>query len=189
MIILASTSPRRKQLLETFGLEFKIVASEVDEDLDPTYKPKQKAELLSLQKAEAVAQKFTDVIVIGADTVVALGETSFGKPKDVDDAKKILQTLSGKTHVVITGFTIIDTKSKKKVTKSVETKVWFRKVTDSEIDNYIEKAKPFDKAGSYALQDLGALFIEKVEGDYLGAVGLPLFALAKELKNFGVTIL
>lgn len=189
MIILASTSPRRKQLLNTLRLEFRVVASDVDENISSSYTPKQKAELLSLQKAESVAKKVTNAIIIGADTVVALGGESFGKPKDEDDARTILQRLSGKQHVVITGITIIDTKHNKKITKSIETKVWFRKVTINEINNYIAREKPFDKAGSYALQDLGAIFIEKIEGDYLGAVGLPLFTLAKELKKFGITVL
>lgn len=189
MIILASTSPRRKHLLKKLGVPFTIVASDFDEKFNPRFGPKKQAEFLSLQKAEIVAKRLKEGIVIGADTVVALENEIFGKPKDEKEAKTILKKLSGKMHLIVTGITIIDAKSKKRVTKSIETKVWFRHLTSSEISNYIQREKPFDKAGAYAMQDLGSIFIKKIEGDYFGAVGLPLFALAKELKKFGITVL
>lgn len=188
-IILASASPRRKQLLKQLDLEFKIIPSEIEEKLNPRFQPRKQVEVLSEQKAQEVAAKQKDAIVIGVDTMVAYKNEVIGKPKDEKDAKFILKRLSGKKHTVVTAFTIIDTKAKKSVTKSVETNIWFRKITEAEIRSYIKKEKPFDKAGAYGMQSLGAVFVEKVEGDFLGAVGLPLFTLAKELKKFGVNVL
>lgn len=188
-IILASASPRRKQLLKQLGLEFEVVASNVEEVFNPRLKPRHQVEELALQKAQAVAGNYEDAIIIGADTLVALGEELIGKPKDTNDAKRMLKKLRGRQHTVVTGFVLIDTANKRTIIKSVETKVWFRKLSPAEISSYVEKEKPMDKAGAYAIQDLGILFIEKIEGDYFGAVGLPLFTLAKELKKLGVEIL
>lgn len=188
-IILASTSPRRKQLLKQLGIEFEVVPSEVVEKFNPRLKPRHQVEELALQKAESVAAKYEDAIIIGADTVVALGDEVIGKPTDENDAKRMLKKLRGRQHSIVTGFVLIDTAAKRTLIKSVETKVWFRKLTPKEIANYIEKEKPFDKAGAYAIQDLGALFVEKIEGDYFGAVGLPLYTLAKELNKLGIEIL
>jgi len=188
-IILASTSPRRKRLLKQLGLDFTIVPSHVIEIMNPRFQPQRQAEELSLQKAQAVADKFDDAIIIGSDTLIAFGDEVIGKPKDEKQAKMLLKKFSGHTHKIITGLTIIDTAQKKTITKSVETTVTFRTLYPNEIASYIQKAKPFDKAGAYALQDLGAVFIEKIEGDYFSAVGLPLFLLAKELKKLGVDVL
>jgi septum formation protein len=188
-IILASTSPRRKQLLEILGLDFTVVPSEVEEILDPQLNPRQQVEALSKQKAEAVAQKYSDAIIIGADTMVALGNEVLGKPKDPQDARRMLKLLRGKMHTIVTGFTLIDVKAQRTIVKSVETKVWFRKIEPAEIHAYIEKEKPFDRAGSYSIQDMGSLFVDKIEGDYYGAVGLPLYTLAKELKKLDVSVL
>ena len=187
-IILASTSPRRKRLLKQLGLDFTIVPSHVIEIMNPRFQPQRQAEELSLQKAQAVADKFDDAIIIGSDTLIAFGDEVIGKPKDEKQAKMLLKKFSGHTHKIITGLTIIDTAQKKTITKSVETTVTFRTLYPNEIASYIQKAKPFDKAGAYALQDLGAVFIEKIEGDYFSAVGLPLFLLAKELKKLGVDV-
>lgn len=188
-IILASASPRRKQLLKQLGLEFKVIPSEIEEKLNPRWQPRKQVESLAEQKAQDVAAKQKNAIVIGVDTMVSYNNEVIGKPKDEKDAKFILKRLSGKKQTVITAFTIIDTLAKKSVTKSVETDVWFRKISESEIRSYVAKDKPFDKAGAYGMQSLGAVFVEKVEGDFLSAVGLPLFALAKELKKFGVNVL
>lgn len=188
-IILASTSPRRRQLLKQLGLEFEVVGSEVEEKLNPRLKPRHQVEELALQKAEAVASKFDDAIVIGADTLVALGDEILGKPKDKNDAKRMLKKLRGRQHSIVTGFVLIDTAAKRTIIKSVETKVWFRKIPPQEIAAYIEKDKPLDKAGAYALQDRAAIFVEKIEGDYFGGVGLPLYTFAKELKKLGVDVL
>lgn len=188
MIILASTSPRRKQLLEQMGLEFTVVPSNVEEILNPALSPRQQVEALSRQKAEAVAKQYSDAIIIGADSMVALGDEVFGKPKDAQDARRMLKLLRGKMHRIATGFTLIDVAANRTIIKSVETNVWFRKIDPAEISSYIEKEKPFDKAGAYGIQDRGSLFVEKIEGDYFGAVGLPVFTLAKELKKLGVDV-
>jgi septum formation protein len=188
-IILASISPRRKQLLKQLGLEFEVVPSDVEEVFNPRLKPRHQVEELALQKAQAIAGQFDDAIIIGADTIVALGDEIIGKPKDSNDAKRMLKKLRGRQHTVVTGFVLIDTANNRTLIKSVETKVWFRKLSPQEISVYVEKEKPFDKAGAYAIQDLGVLFVEKIEGDYFGAVGLPLFTLAKELKKLGVDVL
>jgi len=186
-IILASASPRRKQLLKQLGLEFAISPSKIEEKLNPRLKPRTQAEVLSLQKAEEVHSKNPDSLIISADTIVVLNEEILGKPKDEKDAKRMLKRLSGKTHRVVTGFTILG--HKKKVVRSVETKVTFKKLNDKEVAKYILNEKPFDNAGSYRIQDLGAIFVEKIEGDYFNIVGLPLSTLARELKRFGVKIL
>jgi septum formation protein len=188
-IILASSSPRRRELLEMLGLKFKVIKSNVDEKLNPRLKPLSQAEDLSRQKAEAIARKYDDAIVIGADTFVVVDNEIIGKPKDAIDALRILSKLNGKIHTVITGFTIIDTATNKSITKSVTTKLFMRRLSKQEIASYIKKEHVYDKAGSYAINGIGAIFFEKIEGDYFSVVGLPLFLLAQELKRFGVGVL
>lgn len=190
-LILASASPRRKQLLKQIGLDFDIIVSNVDEKLNPRLKPLSQVEQLSLQKAEAVAAmpQAKGAVVLAADSMVFVGDEIMGKPKDEKEAKRMLRKLSGRQHSIVTGFTIIDTETKKKVTKSVEIKVWFRKIYPQEIRAFLAKDKPFDKAGAYGIQETAAIFVEKIEGDYPGAVGLPLFLVAKELPKFGIPIL
>lgn len=190
-IILASSSPRRKQLLKQLGLDFEVIVSDIDEKLNPRLKPRKQVEVLSQQKAESVAARkiAMGAIVIGADSMVWVGDEIMGKPKDERDARRMLKKLSGTMHRVVTGFTLIDTNSKKSVTKSIETNVWFRKITPVEIKAFLKKDKPFDKAGAYAIQETAAIFIEKIEGDYPGAIGLPLFDLARELKKLGIKVL
>lgn len=188
-LILASQSPRRKQLLEQIGLKFEVYPSNIEEFLDPLLSPREQVEALSIQKAITVAQKFADAIILSADTMVSFEGTLFGKPKDAKDAYTMLKKLSGNMHSVVTGFTIVDTKSAKKVTGSTETKLWFRTITNQEINNFITKEKPYDKAGAYAIHELGTIFVEKIEGDFFGAVGLSVFLVAQELKKFGVKVL
>ena len=188
-IILASGSPRRKMLLEQIGLNFEIDQSNYEEDMTLDMDPRELAKFLSLGKAKDVAQKHKDSIIISADTIVALDGEVFGKPKIAEKAKLMLQKFSGKPHSVITGFTIIDTETGKEVSKSVETKVFFKNISEKEIDAYIATNEPLDKGGGYAIQGLAALFIEKIEGDYFNIVGLPLSPLTDELKNFGINIL
>ena len=188
-IILASGSPRRKELLKQIGLSFEADASNYKEDMSLDMAPGKLAEFLSAGKAKEVALRHPDAIVIAADTFIALGREILGKPKSQEDAKLRLRSLSGKTHAVITGFTIIDTKSGKEVSKFVETKVHFRRISDGEIDAYLALENVMDKAGAYAIQGLAALFITKIEGDYFNIMGLPLPTLGAELKKFGVDVL
>lgn len=176
-------------MLKQLGIDFIAVSSEVEEKLNPRLKPRRQAEVLSIEKAEAVAANYPDAIIIAADTLVGHEDQIFIKPKDSKDARRMLKRLSGKTHSIFTGMTIIDTKTKRKVTKSIETLITFKKLSPQEIAAYVKEKEPHDKAGAYAIQGLGAVFVEKIEGDYLGAVGLPLFTLAKELKKFGVNVL
>ena len=188
-IILAFSSPRRKELLASIGLKFKVKPSYIEEKLNPRLGPKAQAESLSLQKATIVASKYEDVIVISADTIVVLGSEIIGKPNDAQEAKRFLRKLHGTRHSVITGFTIIDSESGKTITKSVKTNIYMRKLSDKEIETYIKKENVFDKAGAYAIQGIGSIFFEKIEGDYSNVVGLPIYAVAQELKKFGVFIL
>jgi septum formation protein len=190
-LILASASPRRKQLLKQIGLEFEVLASNVEEKLNPRLKSLHQVEALSLQKAEATAamKEAKGALVLAADTMVAIGDEILGKPKDEKDAKRMLRKLSGSVHTIVTGFTLLDTTTGKHVTRSVESKVWFKSLSAQEISAYVKTKEPMDKAGAYAIQEIGAIFIEKIEGDFLGAVGLPVFALAKELKKFGIQVL
>lgn len=188
-IILASSSPRRKELLSMLGLQFRVVKSGVDEKLNPRLGPRAQAEALSKQKAQVVAEKYDDAIVIAADTLVVIDNEILGKPKDQADAQRMLKKINGKNQEVVTGFTVIDTKLNKSVTKSVSSKLFMRKVTVSEIDAYIKRETLSDKAGSYAINGIGAIFFERIDGDYYNIVGLPVFALSQELKRMGIKVL
>jgi len=180
-IILASLSPRRKELLEKTGIKFKVVGSKIKEYLDTKLEPNKLAEKLSLEKAKAVQNKYKDTIIISADTIVSCEGKIFGKPTDKKDAEKMLKYLSGKTHYIITGFTII--KGEKIITKSEKTKITMRKITEEEIDSYLKTKEPFDKAGAYAIQGKAKKFIEKVEGDLSNAIGLPIDKILNDLKT------
>ncbi len=188
-IILASSSPRRKDLLLQIGLKFEIDPSNYQEDMTLKMNPKKLAEYLSLGKVKNVAQRHKDSIIIAADTFCVLDKEVLGKPRTKENAKIMLQKLSGKVHSVITGFTIIDTETNKQVSKSIETKVYFKPISNKEIDAYIASGGPLEFAGAYAIQHLGGLFVEKIEGDYFNIVGLPILPLTVELKKFGINIL
>lgn len=188
-IILASASPRRRQLLKQLGLQFEVIPSDLEEKFNPRLGPRNQVELLAKQKAEAVASKFENAIIIAADTLVVLGNEIIGKPKDKNEAKRMLKKLRGREHSVVTGFVLIDTATSRMIIKSVETRVWFKKFSISEMHAYIKTGEPFDKAGGYGNMGLGTLFVEKIEGDYSGSIGLPLFILGKELRKLGVEIL
>ncbi|MFH1780594.1 MAG: Maf family protein [Candidatus Nealsonbacteria bacterium] len=189
-IILASASPRRKELLEKLQIPFIVEVSDYQEDMNLKLKPLELAKALSAGKAEAVTEKHKgeEVIVIGADTFVVVDNKIFGKPYTPGKAKEMIKEMSGRAHFVITGFTIIDAKSGKKISKAVESKVYFRKLTDEEIDTYVITGEPLDKAGAYAIEAIGSVLIEKIEGDYTNIVGLPLPTLIEELKKFGIKL-
>ena len=188
-IILASASPRRRELLEKIGLRFKVEPSNYEEDIHSRLEPHKLAQKVSLEKAEAVASKHKNTIVIAADTFVVFGGQILGKPHTEKEAREMLEAISGKSHSVITGFSIIDTCKNKALSKSVETKIYIRRLTSAEIDAYVKSKEPLDKAGAYAIQGLGAVFVEKIEGDYFNVIGLPLSALTEALKEFGINIL
>ena len=185
-IILASSSPRRKELLEQIGLRFEVEPSDYEEDIVPGSEPHEMARKLSLGKARAAARKHRNAIIIAADTFVVFGDRILGKPRTDAEAREMLRALNGQAHSVITGFTVLDTESGKVVSRSVETRVHMRKLTLKEIDSYVRTKEPLGKAGGYAIQGLGAVLIERIEGDYSNVVGLPLSALAESLREFGV---
>ena len=188
-IILASASPRRKELLEQINLKFKVEPSDYDEHINTDLEPHDMAQSLSLGKARTVARNHDNALIIAADTFIVFEGNLFGKPHTKAEAKGMLEMINGGVHSVITGFTIIDSENSKTLTTSVETKVYLKKLTKEEIDAYVESGEPLDKAGAYAIQGLGAVIVKNIDGDYSNVVGLPLSALAESLKEFGVHIL
>jgi septum formation protein len=188
-IVLASSSPRRKELLRLIGLKFRVDPAEYEERMDLNMPPHRLARHLSLEKAKSVAARYNDAIIIAADTFILFRGSLMGKPHTAQEAKRMLEMLNGKTHSVITGYTVIDTKTGKKISKSIETKVCFRRLTAEEIASYARTGEPLDKAGGYAIQGLGATLIKEIDGDYFNVIGLPLSSLAAVLKTFGVAVL
>ncbi|NUM25360.1 MAG: septum formation inhibitor Maf [Candidatus Buchananbacteria bacterium] len=187
-IILASTSPRRKQLLTEAGLVFEIAESNYEEDLTLPLKPEDLALELSRGKAQAVAKLYPDAIIIAADTMVVYENQILGKPHTATTAKAMLSMLNGRKNLVITGFTVIDTKTNRIVSKAVTSTVYFKQLTPKQIAEYVATGEPLDKAGAYAVQGHGSALIEKIEGDRLNIVGLPMNDLLSVLKDFGVVV-
>ena len=188
-IILASASPRRKEILGKTGLKFSVDAGDYKEDMDLALKPRQLARFLSSEKARAVAVKYASALVIAADTFIVFQGSLLGKPHTREEARRMLTLLNGRQHSVLTGFTVIDTRTGKKLSRSVETKVFFKKMTGQEIESYVKTGEPLDKAGAYAIQGLGAVLVKKIEGDYFNVMGLPLRSLTGVLRKFGVSVL
>lgn len=188
-IILASASQRRKELLALTGLKFKVEPGDYKEDMNLKLSPHELARFLSLEKAKSVAGKYDNAIIIAADTFVIIREQILGKPHTGEEARRMLLLLEGRVHSVITGFTVLDTDTGKKLSRSVETKVTFKKLTGLEIDAYIKTKEPLDKAGAYAIQGLGSVLVKRIDGDYFNVIGLPLCALSESLKDFGIQIL
>jgi septum formation protein len=187
-IVLASASPRRKELLEQIGLRFEVDPSNCDEEIAAGSEPHEAARELSQEKAKAAARKHPDSLIIAADTLVVLRGRAFGKPHTNAQAREMLRTLNGRTHSVITGFTILDAETGKVLSRSVETRVHMRKLMLKEIDGYVRMKEPLDKAGGYAIQGRGVVLVDRIEGDYSNVVGLPLSALAESLREFGVKV-
>lgn len=188
-IILASNSPRRREILGKY-IDFEAVTAEVSEDNDFYKSPETLVMALAFEKANSVAAKYEDAIVIGADTVVEIEGEILGKPKSREDAKRMMEKLRGKTHKVITGFSIIDLSSDKKYMDYEVTEVVFKDLSDDEIEAYLNKAEYMDKAGAYGIQEEAALFVEKIEGDYLNIVGFPISKIYTVLKdNFNLSLL
>ncbi|PEI96602.1 septum formation inhibitor Maf [Bacillus pseudomycoides] len=181
-LILASGSPRRKELLELAGVPFEIVVSEIEETIGAYSSPADIVMSLALQKASAIVEHHEDSMVLGADTIVTYESRILGKPKDEAEAKEILQLLSGKTHEVYTGVALIS--KEKTVTFYERTEVTFWELTEEEIDAYIATKEPLDKAGSYGIQGKGSIFVQHIQGDYYSVVGLPIARLVRELKQF-----
>lgn len=187
-IILASASPRRRELLEQGGIPFTVIPSQAEEKIT-TEQPGQAVEELSYLKCSDIYEKsLGDVLVIGADTVVASEGKILGKPSSQKDAVKMLQSLQGREHEVYTGVTIMarEGNENRKKTFHEKTKVVFYPMSDEEIRSYVNTGEPMDKAGAYGIQGKSAVFIKEISGDYNNVVGLPLARLYQELKNMGI---
>jgi septum formation protein len=187
-IILASASPRRKELLEKIGLKFTVDPSDCWEDNNAGLEAHELVRRISVSKANAVAARHQDAIIIAADTIGMIGDKIMGKPHTEKEAAKMLREISGKTHLVITGFTVLDTITKQQITRTVDTTVHIKLLTGEEIAAYVKTGEPLDKAGAYAIQGKGAVIVDKIEGDYYNVMGLPLSALVETLKEFGINI-
>ena len=186
-IILASTSPRRKQLLKQFGVEFDIIQPEFDEKFENKDFTFEKIENVSLNKAKSIEDKITDnSVIISADTVVVFENKILLKPKDRQDAFNMLKNLSGKEHFVVTGYTLLQPKTKKQVTNHVKSIVSFASLSDEQINDYIDNYKPLDKAGAYGLQELPDYFGAKTKGSINNVIGLPVEEILEDLKNFNL---
>lgn len=191
LFVLASKSPRRKELLKNMGIRAEIIPANVDESALSTLPPEKMVAQLALLKASDVARSFSgNTYVVGADTVVVSDGKIFGKPCDISAARRMLSALSGKTHSVYTGYCVICCKDGSAVSKFEKTDVTFRALSEREIDAYIKTREPMDKAGAYGIQEKGSMFIEKINGDYFNVVGLPVCALSKLLhEEFGIDVL
>ncbi len=187
-LILASASPRRKELLTRMGLEFTVRTASHDESMDPEKAPQEEVKRVSALKAKAVkALCKEDALIIAADTIVVLGDAVMGKPATEEEAYTMLKSLSGREHRVITGLSVMQ--AEKEETVSVTTDIRFRELRDEEIYAYVRSGEPMDKAGAYGIQGLGGLFVESLRGDYYNVMGLPICTLAQILRRFGVKIL
>ena len=186
-IILASQSPRRKELLERMGIrEFEVIPAQGEEEVlkTRTLTPEQLVEQLSRQKCAEVAAAHPGALVIAADTMVAVNNRVLGKPRSEEDAARMLAALSGRLHMVYTGVTV--SRGSKTVTAHEMTSVRFRTLTQADIIRYIATGEPMDKAGAYGIQGYGAMLVESISGDYYNVMGLPVCRLAKMLARFGV---
>jgi len=186
-IVLASKSPRRRELLELLGLSFTVCTADIDETIDAAKPITDEIVRLSREKAQAVASMVEgDDVIISADTVVVLGNTVMGKPKDSAEAREMLLALSDNTHSVITAVTVMC--GDKIRTEAVTTKIVFRGLTEQEIDAYVASKSPLDKAGAYGIQEKAAAFVKEIHGDYFSVVGLPVCTLVELLRDFGINI-
>lgn len=183
-IVLASGSPRRREILEGLGLPFRVTVSGAEENIDPGTPPYLAVERLSLLKAaDAAKGQPENALVIGADTVVVLDGEILTKPVDEEDAARMLARLSGRQHSVLTGISVMRRRDGKAVSVFEETKVCFRTLSEEEIMRYVSTGEPLDKAGAYGIQGRGSLLVERIEGDYFNVVGLPVCRLARLLAE------
>jgi len=187
-IILASSSPRRREFLKQLGIPFKIVAPRIEEQPEKGEEPGHFAWRLAVDKALNVASRVpTQTIIIAADTIVVLGKKILGKPKDAADAKRMLKMLSGREHEVLTGVCVMSGKKKRSFVSSTD--VVFKKLTTQEIDFYVDSREPMDKAGAYAIQGIGSFLVREIRGSYTNVVGLPVAELMDVLeKGFRVPL-
>jgi septum formation protein len=183
-VVLASASPRRRQLLDLIGIAHEVRPANIDETMRPRENPRRHAERLAREKATAVAKRDPDLITIAADTIVVVNRKVLGKPKDTDDAARMLALLSGREHMVTTAVAV--SRGKKLRSAVEEVRVKFRRLRDDEIEAYIATGEPMDKAGAYGIQGYGATIVERIEGDYFAVMGLPIVRLIGLLRDVGV---
>lgn len=186
-MILASASPRRKEILENFGFSFKTIVKNIDETSDKA-KAEEKILEIAEKKARAAAIDFPDENVVGADTVVVVDGKILGKPKNEEEAFSMLKSLSGRSHEVITAFSFININKNISYSDYEITKVYFKNLTDDEINWYINTKEPMDKAGAYGIQGKGAFFVEKIEGDFFSVMGFPLGKFVRFLNKTGFNL-
>jgi septum formation protein len=187
-LILASASPRRKEILSNMGYEFEVKPSGVEEVVHHHMTPEETATDLARQKAEDIARRYPEDLVMGADTIVVLDGKVLGKPLDNDDAVRMLRALRGREHQVITGVALIQ--GQKEHCFSVTTRVWMIDSSEELLSAYVLSGEPQDKAGSYGIQGKGALLVEKIDGDYFNVVGLPIQKIARLLeKEYGIKVM
>ena len=191
-LILASGSPRRQELIRLLGLPVEVVPSNVDEDTPEDWTPRQIVEGLSLRKALSVKEQLSgqssaDSIVVGSDTIVVLDREVMGKPRDAEDAMRMLGLLSGRTHEVYTGVTCVRESDGETVTSHRVTHVRMRALTAEQISRYVATGEPNDKAGAYGIQEIGSLLVESIDGCYFNVVGLPVSLLSEMLETYGIT--
>ncbi len=186
-IVLASASPRRRDLLAQLGIRFAVVPSNACEEQIPGESPQQFVERLSVEKAREVASRpeVPGRWFIGSDTIVLRDQTILGKPADPDEAAAMLRSLSGRSHQVLSGYAIYDRQQDTTVSGSVSTEVRFKELTEREIAGYIATGEPMDKAGSYAIQGIGAFMVLGISGSYTNVVGLPLCVVVSDLERLG----
>ncbi len=183
-VVLASSSPRRRDLLNLIGIPHEVRPANIDETMRPREAPRRYAERLAREKASAIAGGDLDLITIGADTVVVVNRKVLGKPSDAADAARMLGMLSGREHTVITAVAV--SRGSKLCSAIEEVRVKFRRLRDDEIEAYIATGEPMDKAGAYGIQGFGATIVERVEGDYFAVMGLPLARLVGLMRDVGV---
>lgn len=188
MLILASQSPRRREMFDRLGLDYRALTSDADETVSERLSPADYVKTLALRKAKALAASLAaDDYLVAADTVVALDGEIYGKPIDYADAFRMISNFSGKTHEVYTAFAIL--RGEKAYAEAVATEVTFRALSDYEIDYYIQKEAPYDKAGAYGIQELAGIFVEKINGNFDNVVGLPLCQLENAFqREFGISL-
>ncbi len=187
-LILASASPWRKKILSTTGIPFTVEESGYEEDMSHPLSPRVLAKHLALGKAQAVARRHPDAVVIGADTFAVYRGKLLGKPHTPERATEMLGMLSGKTHTLLTGFAIVDSKTGRHISKTVGTRVKFKKLSPQDIATYVATGEPLSAAGAYVIQGEGRKFIETTSGDHDNVAGLPLAAALKELAKFGIAV-
>jgi septum formation protein len=185
-LILASASPRRRELLRSLGLEFEIVPSDAPELHDTNIPVAELCKLNAVNKAKSVAEQFPEALVIGADTLVALNREIYGKPTSLGEAREMLRRLQGHTHHVVTGVALLHHASSRSDSFAVETSVTFRALNDEQIEIYIAAVHVLDKAGAYGIQEKGDMIVEKICGSFTNVVGLPLEELSAHLQKWEI---